>query len=219
MFIGHFGIGLAAKKTAPKVSLGTLFFAAQLLDLLWPAFVLLGWEHFTIEPGITKMAPLNFTDYPLSHSLLMSCVWGLLAGLAYYFIKRNRKGAVIIALCVISHWVLDLLVHRPDLPLYPGGPLIGFGLWNMPATAIIIEALVFLAGLILYLQATVARNLWGKFVFWILILFLVLIHVGNLFSPPPTNVKAVAWAAMSQWIIVLWAYWADYNRTARQANN
>ena len=80
MFIGHFGVGLGAKKAAPSISLGTLFLAAQFLDLLWPTFLLLGWERVKIQPGMTVMTPLNFTHYPLSHSLLMACIWGVLFG-------------------------------------------------------------------------------------------------------------------------------------------
>src|SRR3989339_1594487 len=120
MFIGHYAVALAAKKGAPKASLGTLFIAAQLVDLLWPLFLLLGLEHVKIDPGNTAITPLNFNDYPLSHSLLMSIVWSLLFGGVYYLIKRNKKTSVILGLCVFSHWVLDFITHRPDLPLAPG---------------------------------------------------------------------------------------------------
>ena len=148
MFIGHFGVGLGSKKAVPFISLGMLFIAAQFLDLLWPTFLLLGWEHVSIEPGITKMTPLNFTDYPLSHSLLMACVWGLVIAAGYFLVRRNYKGAIILGLCVVSHWVLDLLVHRSDLPLVPGGTsYYGFGLWNNLTAAVIVEGLVFVAGL------------------------------------------------------------------------
>ncbi|MCB9047418.1 MAG: hypothetical protein H6550_14895 [Chitinophagales bacterium] len=215
MFIGHFGIGLAAKKIAPKVSLGTLFVAAQFLDLLWPVLVLLGYEHFSIEPGITKMNPLHFTDYPISHSLLMACVWALAVGIVHFIIKRNKGAALVLALCVISHWILDLIVHIPDLPLYPGGPLVGMGLWNIPAATIIVELLIFFAGIASYLQITTAKNKSGKYGFWGLVLFLLLIQSGNIFGPPPANANSVAWGAMSQWILVLWAYWVDYNRIAK----
>lgn len=215
MFIGHFGVGFAAKKIAPKASLGTLFIAAQFLDLLWPVLVLSGYEHFAIEPGITKMNPLNFTDYPMSHSLLMASVWGLLFGLVYFAVKRNKRIAIVLALCVVSHWVLDMLVHAPDLPLYPGGQLVGLGLWNMPVAEVIIESLIFIAGVVWYMQATVAKNKSGKYGFWGLVVFLLLIQSGNMFGPPPTDVNAVAWGAMSQWILVIWAYWVDRNRVQK----
>ena len=167
MFIGHFGIGLGAKKAAPSISLGTLFLAAQFLDLLWPTFLLLGWEHVEIEPGNTQMTPLNFTDYPISHSLLMAIVWGGVMGLAYFLIKRKYSGAIILGLCVVSHWILDLLVHGPDLPLFPGNsPLVGFGLWNNEPLELIVEGSVFIVGLVLYLRVTKPKNKVGTYGFW-----------------------------------------------------
>ena len=216
MFIGHFGVGLGAKKATPKISLGTLFLAAQFLDLLWPTFLLLGWEHVEIQPGITKMAPLNFTDYPLSHSLVMACLWGALIGMIYFLIKRQSKGAFILGLCVVSHWILDLLVHRPDLPLYPGkSPLVGFGLWNHMIIEIFVEGGIFLIGLWLYIRSTEPKNKIGSYGFWTMITLLVLIHVSNMFGSPPPNVTAIAWAGQLQWIFVLWAYWIDRNRFVR----
>jgi membrane-bound metal-dependent hydrolase YbcI (DUF457 family) len=213
MFIGHFGIGLGSKKAAPKVSLGTLFLAAQFLDLLWPTFLLLGWEQVTIKTGSKEMTPLNFTHYPWSHSLAMAIVWGLVVGLIYFLIKRNKSASIIVGLCVVSHWILDLVVHRPDLPLYPGhSTLVGLGLWNYSTAEVIVEGLIFIGGLILYLKATKPKNKTGVFAFWSLIAFLVIIHVSNIIGPPPTSTTAIAWAAESQWILVLWAYWADSRR-------
>lgn len=213
MFIGHFGVGLGAKKAAPKISLGLFFLAAQFLDLLWPTFLLLGWENVKIEPGITQMAPLNFTHYPLSHSLLMAIFWGVVFGLVYFLIKRNFKNALILGFVVVSHWVLDLFVHIPDLPLFPGGDIfVGFGLWNHPIAAIVLEGLVFIAGLILYLSCTQSKNKTGRYGFWGLILFLVLIHISNLFASPPPSVKAIAWVGELQWLFVIWAFWVDKNR-------
>ncbi|MDZ7692480.1 MAG: hypothetical protein U5K69_15325 [Balneolaceae bacterium] len=144
MFVGHFGLGLAAKKSAPAVSLGTLLLAAQFVDLLWPTFLLLGWERVAIEPGITTVTPLNFTHYPISHSLLASIGWGFLLGAIYYAIKRNTKASVIIGMLVVSHWFLDVIVHRPDLPIFPGGAtLVGFGLWNSLGGTLVVESLLF----------------------------------------------------------------------------
>ncbi|HKK46590.1 MAG TPA: hypothetical protein VJ964_13780 [Balneolaceae bacterium] len=215
MFIGHFGVGLGAKKSAPKISLGTLFLSAQFLDLLWPTFLLLGWEHVKVQPGITKMTPLNFTDYPLSHSLVMACVWGIVIGGIYFLIKRKYRGALILGLCAVSHWILDLIVHRPDLPLYPGGSIMaGFGLWNYPAAEIIVEGLIFFIGLWLYVRSTESKNKVGTYGFWGLIIFLILVHAGNIFGSPPPNATAIAWVGESQWILIIWAYWIDHNRSA-----
>jgi FtsH-binding integral membrane protein len=218
MFIGHFGIGLGAKKLAPSVSLGTLFLAAQFLDLLWPSFLLLGWEHVKIQPGISKMTPLNFTDYPISHSLLMAVVWGLLLGLVYFLIKRKYKAAIIVGLAVLSHWFLDYLVHIPDLPLYPGSSIdLGLGIWNYKLASILLEGFFFIGGTILYLRATRAKNKTGKIAFWALIIFLVLIYISNLTGSAPPSVKAIAWAGQLQWLFVIWAYWVDKNRIVRKA--
>ncbi|HKI87501.1 MAG TPA: hypothetical protein VKA38_00650 [Draconibacterium sp.] len=217
MFIGHFGIGLGAKKINPKISLGTLFLAAQFLDLLWPSFILLGWEHLKIVPGITKLTPLKFTDFPISHSLFMALIWGGGFGFVYFLIKRNFSGSILLGLIVVSHWALDLFVHIRDLPLFPGSDIyFGFGLWNHKLVAIVLEALIFIIGLAFYLKSTKALNKIGKYGFWGLILFLVLIYISNLFGSPPPNVKAIAWAGELQWIFIIWAYWIDKNRVIKE---
>ncbi|MBK0402792.1 hypothetical protein I5M27_07325 [Adhaeribacter sp. BT258] len=214
MFIGHFAVGFAAKAKAPQISLGTLFLASQLLDLLWPTFLLLGWEHVKIAPGITEVIPLDFTHYPISHSLLAVLGWGVLAGLLYWLFKKDRYYALIISLCVVSHWVLDLLVHRPDLPLHPGdSQLVGLGLWNSFAGSLVVEGLLFMAGIYFYAKNTQAKNKAGKWGFWSLVAFLVLIHAGNLFGPVPTEVTEIAWVGQLQWLLVIWAYWLDRNRS------
>ena len=216
MFIGHFGVGLGAKKAAPKVSLGTLFMASQFLDLLWPTFLMLGWEHVKIQPGMTKMTPLNFTDYPLSHSLLMAVIWGALFAMVYFLIKRNYTGSIVLGLAVISHWVLDLFVHIPDLPVFPGShSYLGFGLWNNKMLSVTLEGLIFITGLAFYLNTTMAKNKAGSYGFRGLILVLVLVYLGNLFGPPPPSVNAIAWAGQLQWIFVIWAYWVDKNRVVK----
>ena len=216
MFIGHFAVGFGAKAAAPKVSLGTLFLAAQLLDLLWPTFLLLGWEHVAIKPGITKVNPLNFTYYPISHSLLLVLGWSLLGGLAYWVLKKNRHGAFVIGLCVLSHWLLDVVMHRPDLPLYPGdSPMLGLGLWNSFSGSLLIEGLLFFMGVWLYLRSTTTKNKIGVWSLWSLVLFLIIIHLLNFFGPPPTETTGIAWVGQAQWLLVLWAYWIDRNRLSR----
>lgn len=216
MFIGHFGIGFAAKKAAPQVSLGLLFIAVQFLDLLWPTLLLLDIEHVAIEPGITKLTPLDFYDYPITHSLLMVVCWSVAFGVLYFLFRKNTKAALVLSVCVLSHWFLDLLVHRPDLPLYPGYSIkTGFGLWNYPLAEIVIEAIIFIIGIYFYLQTTVAKNKTGKIVFWVLSIFLAVIFILNIFGPPPPNVNAIAWAGQLQWIFVLLAFWADRNRKTK----
>ena len=213
MFIGHFAVSFAAKPIAPSVSLGTLFLAAQLADLLWPNFVLLGLESFTIAPGITAVTPLDFVSYPYSHSLLALTLWGGLAGLLYYAFGRSRVAALTIAAVVISHWVLDAITHRPDMPLAFGDTRVGLGLWySIPAT-VIVEGLLFLAAAMMYVRATRPRDRIGSIALWLLMGALVLFYVANFFSPPPPSVSAVAWSAQAMWLLVLWAYWVDRHRT------
>lgn len=217
MFIGHFAVGFGAKSVKPSVSLGTLFLAAQFLDLLWPTLLLVGLERVEITPGITAVNPLDFTHYPITHSLLGACGWGILVGGVYWLIKRNSGAALVVGLCVVSHWLLDLIVHRPDLPMYPGdSPMVGLGLWNSAFGTMLVEGLIFVAGLAIYLRATRALDRAGSIGFWALIGFLLLIYAANLAGPPPENAAAIAWAGQAQWLLVLWAYWLDRHRVPRR---
>ena len=216
MFIGHFGIGFGAKKAAPGVSLGLLFTAAQFLDLLWPTLLLLDLEQVEIDPGNTRSTPLDFTHYPISHSLLMVIGWAVVFGGVYFLFRKNLKYALVLGVCVLSHWFLDLLVHRPDLPLIPGNShKVGFGLWNHPVFTGFIEGLIFLTGLLFYVQKTSPLNGKGKYGLLALVLLLVIIHISNMVGPPPPSVTAIAWAGQLQWIFVLLAFWVDRNREVR----
>ena len=215
MFIGHFAVALAAKKVAPKTSLATLFAASQLVDLLWPIFLLLGLEHVRIDEGNTAFTPLDFYDYPITHSLLGAIGWSILFGSAYYFRRRLSKESVIVALVVFSHWLLDLLTHRPDLPLYSNtSPMFGLGLWNSVVGTIIVEFGMFFGAAYLYHQSTNVKNTTGHIAFISLMIFLLLIHIGNIFGPPPPNEQMIAVAGNAMWLIVLWGWWIEKNRTA-----
>lgn len=214
MFIGHFGIGMAAKKYAPEISLGTLFIAAQFLDLLWPTLLLLDVEHVIIRP-YNSLQPLDFIDYPISHSLIMVFLWSFLFGVVYWLFKKDKKAATILGLCVLSHWILDLIVHFPDLPLYPGhSPKLGFGLWNSRIGTVLAEGVIFVTGIIFYLQKTRAKNVAGTILFWVLIGLLVASHAANMLGPAPPGINAIAWAGQLQWIFVLLAFWVDHNRSS-----
>ena len=218
MFIGHFGAGLAAKTAARNTSLGTLFFAGQFLDLLWPTLLLLGVESVKIAPGATKLIPLEFTHYPISHSLLAVAVWSVLFGSVYFVLRRSSVAALICGGLVASHWILDALTHQPDLPLTPGGiARVGFGLWNYPVIAIVFESLIFAGGLALYLRTTRSTDKVGSIGFWLLIAFLVMVYSGNVFGPPPPSVDAIAWTSQAQWLLVAWGYWVDRHRELREA--
>jgi hypothetical protein len=215
LFIGHFAVGFGAKRIAPRVSLGTLFLATQFVDLLWPILVITGLEHVRIEPGNTALTPLDFTDYPISHSLLMVIVWGVLLGGLHYWRKRQKASALIVGGAVISHWVLDYLVHGPDLPLAPGlTARVGLGLWNHPATELTVEGLLYLGGVVLYLRSTRALDRTGRIAFWSLALLLPAIFVMNVFGPPPPGPEAIGYAGLGSWLFVAWGYWVDRHRSA-----
>lgn len=213
MFIGHFGIALAAKRVAPRTSLGALVLATAFLDLLWPMFLLLGVEHVRIAPGITTASPFDFYDYPISHSLLTVAGWAAVVALLYYVGTRYSRGAWAMGLGVLSHWVLDAIVHRPDLPFWPGGRLrFGLGLWNSWGWSIAAELAVFLGGLFFYLRATRARDRIGRYGFWSLLVFLMVAWISSMLAGAPPSVAAVAWGGLSLWLLLPWAWWADRHR-------
>jgi hypothetical protein len=206
MFIGHHAAAFAAKRFAPDVSLGTLFAAAILLDLVWPILLLLGLEHVRVAPGITAFTPLDFYDYPITHSLLAAIGWSV----AFAILVRRQP--LIVGATVLSHWVLDFVTHRPDLPLWPGGPKFGLGLWNSVPATIVVEVGLFVAALIVYLRMTRARDRTGRVSLWLLVAFLAMVYIGNLYSPPPPNATAIGWAGLAQWLFVPWGFWIDRHR-------
>ena len=213
MFIGHFAVAFAAKRALPAVSLGTLFLAAQLADLVWPTLVLLGVEAFSIRPGITTVTPLDFTRYPYSHSLVGMASWGVALGLLYWIIKRNAFAAAMLFAVVLSHWVLDFMTHRPDLPLtLTGADRYGLGLWHSRIATLVVEGTLFAACAWWYARTTRPLDGTGRWAFIALVGFLALIYCANIFGPPPPSVGAVVWSAQAIWLLVAWAYWIDRHR-------
>ena len=207
MFIGHYALGLASKKVSDTSSLALAFVAVQFLDLIWPIFVLLGIESFQIEEGITKMTPIDFSNYPYSHSLFMAVIWSMLFGVTYFIVTKNRRIAWLLGGLVLSHWILDFIVHRPDLPLTPfGSAKVGLGMWNFPIPEIILELGLFILGLYFYLSAGAHKR---KIVFWSLIGILLIIYLANISGPAPPSQEAVTWSANLMWIFVIWAWWAE----------
>ncbi len=211
MFIGHFAVGLAAKRVAPRTSLGTLFAAAQLLDLIWPALVLLGVETVRVEPGNTAFTPLDFVSYPWTHSLLMVLVWAVGFGVIYRERTGFNRGAWVVGGLVLSHWVLDFATHRPDLPLAPGSMKVGLGLWDSVPATIAVEGALFAVGVYLYATGTRARNRTGHIGFWGLVAVLVGIYIANL-GPPPPGARAIGIAGLLMWLFIPWGVWIDRNR-------
>ena len=214
MFIGHFAVGLAAKSAAPKPSLGTYFIAAHLLDLLWPPLLLLGYERVEIDPGNTAVTPLAFVSYPWSHSLLMAVVFA--AG--YYAFRSDRKGALFLGMAVLSHWLLDFVTHRPDLPLAPGGSmLVGLKLWRSVPATMAVETVMFAVAAWMYMGSTRPKSRAGSVVSWVLLALLFITYLMNIFSPtPPPNPRILAWFSFGIWIYVILAYWGDGRRASRR---
>jgi hypothetical protein len=215
VFLGHFGVGFGAKAAAPKTNLGTLFLAAQFIDLLWPSLLLVGLEKVEIAPGITRVTPLDFTEYPITHSLIAVLVWASLFAAAYYLLRKYPKGAWVCGAAVVSHWVLDLLTHRPDLPIVPGGATrVGLGLWDSLPATLVVELGILAVGVWLYLRSTRALDRTGTVALWSLVGFLLVVYFGNLFGPPPPSAMAIAWLGQAQWLLVIWAFWIDRHRAA-----
>jgi len=205
MFLGHFAVAMAAKKVAPKTSLGMLVAAAGLLDLIWPPLLLLGIERVAIAPGITAIAPLDFLHYPYSHGLAYVALWSVIAGYGYARWTKKRRAGWVIGALVLSHWLLDAVSHRPDLPVLPNGPFIGAGLWySLPGT-LIVEFGLFAIGLAVYLRATRPKPRSARAGLPVLCAALIAIYLGSVFGPPPPSVNALAFTALLAWIFV-WAF-------------
>ena len=214
MFLGHFALGFAAKRAAPRVSLAGLFAAAQFADLVWPLFVATGVEMVRIAPGDTAFTPLEFVSYPYSHSLVALFFWGA-AFAAAYRLLAHRNGATVAVLLalVVSHWVLDVASHRPDMPLYPDGPKFGLGLWNSVPVTLLVELTMFAAGVWIYSRSTRPRDGRGRWGYAGMIAFMLIAYLGAAFGPPPPNVTALWTTAMiGVAVLMLWAWWIDRHR-------
>jgi membrane-bound metal-dependent hydrolase YbcI (DUF457 family) len=217
MFIGRFAVGFAAKRFAPRASLGLLIAAPLFLDMLWPIFLLLGWEHARIAPGDTRYTPFDLYDYPWSHSLLMAAVWATAFALIYFGVARYKAGAVAMWIGVVSHWVLDWITHRPDMPWYPGGSArLGLGLWNSIAGTMVVETGMLAVGVGLYVSATRARDWIGRYAFAVYVVLLLGLYVSDRFSPPSDSMNEVAWVGVAAMVVMLpWAWWFDRHRDLR----
>jgi hypothetical protein len=213
VFLGHFATAYAAKHVAPRASLGALFAAAQLPDIVWPVLVAAGVEKATIAPGDTAFTPLRFDSYPISHSLVAVAAWGAAFGAVHFWRRRRAVDAVVLAVLAVGHWVLDFVSHRADMPLWPDGPKLGLGLWNSVGGTIAIELALFAAGLWLALSATRARDRLGRWGFAGLAGFLLVLYAANVTSPPPPSIEAVAWVGVvGGAVLVVLAAWVDRHR-------
>ena len=197
MFLGHYGVALALKRREPKVSLGTLFVACQLVDVLWGAFLVLGWEHVRILPDENPFLVLQFYDYPITHSLVGALVWSVVAAALYYSwptrsTSRHRQAAVLVGVAVASHWLLDFVVHVPDLPVLGNdSPKLGLALWRYPGISITLELVLLAAGAALYVRGRSRRHPVRPVRLAVVLLLLVGVYAASLLGPPPPSVTAI----------------------------
>ena len=213
MFIGHFAVGFASKRFGPRTNMALLIAAPLFADLLWPFFLLLGWEKVRIDPGNTRFTPFDLVWFPWSHSLLMTLVWATVFALIYYAFTRYRTGACVIWIGVASHWILDWITHRPDMPLYPGGARYGLGLWNSVPGTLIVELSMFAVGLWVYMRTPHPKDRIGRYAFLAFAALLLVSYIGDRFSSPPNGTGDIAWPGIIAAAILLpWAWWFDHHR-------
>lgn len=218
MFIGHFGVAFAAKKAAPKISLGVLFIACQLMDLVWPVLVLLGIEKVSVDARPMAANALNFEYYPFTHSLVGAVLLSMIFRWIYFAFTKDRKTSWIVSTVVLSHWVLDWIVHRPDLPLSINNThQMGLGLWNSVIGTVIVECAIFFGGYFLYWKTMKPVTPAKRGALWGMVAFLMLIFVMSIWGPQPelgTSGAALTAPALAMWILVPWAWWVDSRRKA-----
>jgi hypothetical protein len=214
MFVGHYGVSFAIKSIQKPIPLWLLFIAVQFVDVLWAIFVLAGIEKVRITPGITATNPLDLYYMPYTHSLVAALLW---SGAGFIWHKVARRGAsyaaLLVAAAVFSHWVLDLIVHRPDLPLYDDTLKVGFGLWNYPALALALEASLLFGGIFLYLRASKAVSPAGRFGMLVFGIFLLVAQAIVFFGAPPTSPSAAALTALLSYVVLAGVvYWLEKKR-------
>ncbi len=216
MFIGHSAVAFALKRSAPEASLGALFTAALLPDLMFPFLVLAGREQVRAAAGNTAFTRMAFDWYPYSHGLLPGLLWAVALAVLYLWRTGYRAGAAAMAVGVVSHWLLDFISHLPDMPLYPGGPVFGLGLWKSTAATIVVEGLWFALGVWLYAGVTRSRDRTGTYAFAGLVAFLAVIYATSTMDTPPPSPAGFALVGLAGLLLPLWAWWADRHRDARR---
>ena len=218
MFIGHYAVGLASKKFAPGASMGALIAAPILLDLLWPVFLLLGWEQVSIVPNTNPFLRLQFDSYPISHGLVAVIAWATLYASIYFGLTRYLEGTIVIWIGVVSHWLMDYVVHIHDLPLAVGTRLVGLGLWKYRWLTMAIEVALFAVAIWTYQRETRAKDKVGLYAFLGFVAALLAAYAVAAFGPAPPTVKKLAGFALLTWLAIPWAWWFDSHREPRLEN-
>jgi hypothetical protein len=214
VFIGHYAPAFIAATARKAPPLAVLMVGTQLIDFGFFTFSLLGIEHFRLVPGITASNWLDLFDMPYTHSLLGTCVWAAGFAALVGLIMRSRPAALITAAMVISHWLVDLLVHRPDLTLAGSPPKLGFGLWNMPMIEKPLELALAFGSLAFFAKRTRPASAGAKWALGALVAVLALCQYIDWFGPRTTVVGAsqsiTALAAYS--VIAALAVWVQSTR-------
>ena len=217
MFVGHYAAALALKKFEKRASLGVLFLSVQLADIVFFPLVLLGIERINIIENFTQSTHFELEYMPYTHSLVGSVLWALAAyALFRWVIVKNHAVALVVALAVFSHWVLDLVVHTPDLPLWNDASLkLGFGLWNNAIAVYVLEAALLLGALWIYLKSTSASTATGQYGMGVFVVFLLLVNILNIFGPMQDDSKvALAVSALAAYFLfAAVAFWLDKKRS------
>ncbi|HEY6306622.1 MAG TPA: hypothetical protein VI488_09225 [Candidatus Angelobacter sp.] len=217
MLVGHYAVALVAKRCAPETSIGTLAFAAMFADFAWCVFMLAGIEQAHFKSGMGAAQYLDATNIALSHSLLMDLIWGALLATAYFWRRRYPRGAWVVFLAVLSHWLLDFVSHRSDMPIAPGGhKYFGLGLWNSVPATLVVEGGFWLLAIVLYARSARPQSRAGVYAFWIGAALLTLVWYGNIAGPPPRNPMTAPLTSLVVFSLsVAWAYWVDGLRSAQ----
>ena len=217
MFVGHYAASLALKRFEKRASLGVLFLAVQFVDIVFFPLVLLGIERLNVVENFTQSTHFELVYMPYTHSLVAFLIWsGLAYALFRWVIVKSHSVAVVVALAVMSHWLLDVIVHTPDMPLWSDASLkLGFGLWNNAIATYVLEAALLLAGLWLYMRSTKAVTKTGKYGMGIFVVLLLLINIANIFGPLGNDSKlALAVSALTAYFLfAAVAFWLDKNRS------
>jgi hypothetical protein len=218
MFVGHYGASFAAKGMRKSIPLWVLFIAVQLLDVFWSIFVLFGIEKVRIVPGITATNPLDLYYMPYTHSLIGAMLWAIGAALVYYVWRRadGWGAATFVGAAVFSHWALDVVVHRPDMPLYDNSFKIGLGLWNYPVLAFVLEIAVLFSGMYLYLKTTQSTSRVGRYGMVLFGFAMLVVESIVFFGPPLSSDKTAAITALFWYFVFAGvAYWLERHRVPR----
>jgi hypothetical protein len=217
MLVAHYAVGLIAKRAEPRINLGTLVLAAMIADFAWCVFMIVGLENVQFKSGMGAGNYFYPTNIVMSHSLVMDAVWATLLASAYLLWWRYPRGASVIFLVVLSHWLLDFVSHRPDMPIAPGmHRYVGLGLWSSIPATLLVEGGFWCLGILLYVRATRSKSLTGTLVFWSGVILLTLVWFSNIAGPPPQNPKTAPFASFIVFsLAVAWAYRVNQVRAAR----